>query len=698
MLSVVKTDTNIPLQPASKDIWKSKYQYESSKGKVVDKNVESMFKRVAKALAKSEKSKKKWEKAFYEAMMAGAIPAGRILSNAGTDRDSTSMINCTVSGTIEDSMDSILGNVHRAGMTLRAGCGIGYEFSTLRPKGAFVAGSGSSTSGPLSFMEIFDTMCLTISSAGGRRGAQMGTFDVRHPDVIEFIRAKREAGKYRHFNLSLLITDSFIEAVKSDDDWPLHFPITKKELNAMGDPGALGRDIVWSKWSLTPQENYLINKEGLCACRVYKTISAKRLWDMIMTSTYDYAEPGFILIDHANEMNNNWFCEDLRASNPCGEQILPPNGACLLGSINLTKFVKNPFTESARFDFKAFEEVVKVFSRMLDNVVDDNGLPLKEQREEILRKRRHGMGFLGLGSALNMLGLRYGSKEAVKTTEDISCALAVAGWYAARDLAIEKGPAPIMEEDFIVTDQLLSERPEIGNDYQLGDFIKGKVLFARHSKYMQRIAAIRPDLVKELEETGARFTHHSSIAPTGTIALSVGNNASNGIEPSFSLKYKRNVIVPGKKTKEQIDVYAYELLAYKEITGGDDIPEHFTVADDVTPEEHVAMQAAAQFWIDASISKTVNVATNCEFDDFKGIYMDAYKKGLKGCTTFRFNPEVFSGVLVREDDLENTEYLFTTEDGESIKVKGSEMVTYEGEEHNAANLFDSLQSGYYGKL
>ena len=359
-------------------------------------------------------------------------------------------------------MHDILEKVHEAGLTLKAGCGIGYEFSTLRPRGAYVSGAGAHTSGPLSFMDIYDKMCFTVSSAGGRRGAQMGTFHVGHPDVMDFIRAKREDGRLRQFNLSLLVTDEFMEAVRNDRPWRLAFPVSAQEVEQdglnLGDP----EQIVWREWPV--QESYVTNAEGLVAARIYRTLPARRVWDVIMSSTYDFAEPGFVLIDRVNEMNNNWWCETIRATNPCGEQPLPPYGACLLGSINLTKFVRAPFSEAAQFDWAEFREVVKVFTRMLDNVVEINGLPLSPQREEILRKRRHGMGFLGLGSALALLGMRYGSRESVAFTEKVSKELALAGWEMGLELAREKGAAPILLEEFVIDESLLRRRPEMVAD------------------------------------------------------------------------------------------------------------------------------------------------------------------------------------------------------------------------------------------
>ncbi|HEU4990917.1 MAG TPA: adenosylcobalamin-dependent ribonucleoside-diphosphate reductase [Luteimonas sp.] len=708
--SDVAGDREIPMQPASQDIWDKKYRLKTKAGVPVDPDIDGTYQRVARALSDAEPTAEKrayWNERFLWALRRGAIPAGRITSNAGAleHKPATSTINCTVSGTIEDSMDGILDKVHEAGLTLKAGCGIGYEFSTLRPRGAFVAGAGAYTSGPMSFMDIYDKMCFTVSSAGGRRGAQMGTFDVSHPDVKDFIRAKREDGRLRQFNLSLLVTDGFMEAVEHDGDWPLVFPINVKE---QGDVDlADAEKVVWRDWPT--HKNYIPREDGMVACKVYGHIRARHLWDMIMVSTYDYAEPGFILIDRVNEMNNNWWCETIRATNPCGEQPLPPYGACLLGSVNLTKFIRKPFTDEASFDWDEYKEVVRVFTRMLDNVVEVNGLPLQQQRDEIMRKRRHGMGFLGLGSTLTMLKMKYGDKDSCEFTERIAREMAVAGWETGLALAQEKGPAPIMAEEFEVTAEMLRKRPEMKKDgWKAGQKIKGSVLHARYSRYMQRVAEVAPELVDALAEQGARFTHHSSIAPTGTISLSLANNASNGIEPSFAHHYSRNVIREGKKTKEKVDVYSYELLAYRELVNpqampfAEDaaakLPDYFISADDITPKAHVDVQAAAQKWVDSSISKTANVPTDYPYEDFKDIYRYAHQQGLKGCTTFRFNPAAFQGVLVKEADLENTLYRFELEDGSFLEVKGNEQIEYDGEMHTAANLFDALKEGYYGKF
>ncbi len=1077
------TDNSIPLQPASLDIWQTKYQLKNKAGEAVDKTIDDSYRRVAKALANVESKEKRQQvyKDFLWALEQGSIPAGRIISNAGAHehKPATSTINCTVSDTIYDSMDDILGKTHEAGLTLKAGCGIGYEFSTLRPRGAYVAGAGATTSGPLSFMDIFDKMCFTVSSAGGRRGAQMATFDVNHPDVLEFIRAKREDGRLRQFNLSLLITDEFINAVVNDDLWPLSFPVTVKEIQEEGLDLTNTEQFLYRDFPVT--DGYITDDLGRVACRIYKKVHAKDIWEAIMSSTYDFAEPGFILIDKVNEMNNNWFCENIRATNPCvtadtwvqtasgprqvqdllgqpfmarvdgvdhasgaegffrtatkpvlrlqtkeghalrltadhrvrkvveqtrwrtetqwceaaelqagdkvllnnhrkaaswpgthsheegyllgllvgdgtlkddcavlsvwsqqavangnelaanalmaealrcaqtlphradfrgwsevqgrgefrlksaalrdlatafgmqpgnkaitpalektssefyrgflrglfdadgsvqgtqskgvsvrlaqsdlsrleaaqrmllrlgvastlyterrsaghallpngkggqqlyptqaqhelviandnlaqfaeligfsdavkterlqtlissynrqqnrerftatvmsvtadgfedvydvqipgintfdgnglhahncGEQPLPPHGSCLLGSVNLTRFVENPFTSEARFNFEKYRKVVRIFTRMLDNVVEINGLPLPQQRHEITHKRRHGMGILGLGSTLTMLRMPYGSVESVAFTEQVNQEMAITGWQEALKLSQEKGPAPIMEEEFEVTAKMLAKRPEMSEDgFKVGDKVKGKVLWAKYSRYMQQVAELEPELVAELAEVGARFTHHTSIAPTGTISLSLANNASNGIEPSFAHHYARNIIREGKKTKEKVDVFSYELLAYRELINSnampfsqdpsEQLPDYFIVADAVTPEQHVDIQAAAQKWVDSSISKTANVPTDFPYEDFKDIYLYAHKQGLKGCTTFRFNPEAFQGVLVKEEDLANTTYEFTLEDGSKVSFKGNENIEYDGEIHSAANLFDALKEGTYGK-
>lgn len=698
----------VPLQPASLDIYEKKYQLRTKDGVAVDDDINATYARVAEAIAAQEEPEHRayWREEFLWALNSGAIPAGRIMSNvgAGAHKPRTSTINCTVSETIDDCMESILQRTFDAGLTLKAGCGIGYSFSTLRPHGAHVSGSGASTSGPLPFMDIFDRVCSTISSAGGRRGAQMGTFDIAHPDVEAFISAKREDGRLRQFNLSLLITDEFIDAVKNESDWPLVFPVMRSDVTEvdLDNPS----QVLWREWPI--KDGYIVREDGLVACKIYRTVRAKHLWNRIMASTYDYAEPGFILIDRVNDLNNNWWCENIQATNPCGEQPLPPGGSCLLGSVNLTMFVSNAFTDRACFDWERFRRVVRVFTRMLDNVVEMNGLPLSSQQHEIQSKRRHGMGYLGLGSTMAMLRMSYGSADSLDFTERVTRTLAVEGWRVALDLAMEKGPAPILTQEFKVTGEMLRKRPEMAADgYKVGDSIKGSELHARYSRYMQKIAEVEPDLVEQLARIGARFTHHSSIAPTGTISLSLANNASNGIEPSFAHHYSRNVIREGRKTKDRIEVYSFELLAYRTLVNPNampfaedpknQLPSYFASSDDIAPEAHIQVQAAAQRWVDSSISKTVNVPTDIAFEAFRDIYLQGHAAGLKGCTTFRFNPDAFQGVLVKEQDLANTTYEFTLDGGETVILKGNDEVEYDGEIHTAANLYDALKEGVYGK-
>ena len=506
--------------------------------------------------------------------------------------------------------------------------------------------------------------------------AQMATFAVWHPDVEDFIKAKREDGRLRQFNLSLLVDDEFFEAVREDKDYPLVFPIKQDEIDRGLVKGELvQKELFWEE-AYCNEMDYIV-EDGKILCQVYKTVKAKDLFNTIMESTYDFAEPGILLIDRINEYNNNYFCEKIRATNPCGEQPLPPEGSCLLGSVNVAKFVKNPFTEEAYFDWSHYIDVVRVFTRMLDNVVELNGLPLEGQRREIEYKRRHGMGFLGLGSALSLLGDTYGSDSSVEFAEELMKVMAVEGFRVGIDLAIEKGPAPIFNDST--------------------DGVSNKELWV-NGKYMERIWGVAPSLKEEALRYGCRFTHHTSIAPTGTISLSLNNNVSNGIEPSFSHHYIRNVVTEGKNSKRAVDVYSYEMLLYKHLTGEDKVPEEFSTSENIGIYEHVDIQAAAQKWCDSSISKTINVPTDASFEEFKNIYMYAYDNGLKGATTFRYNPEAFQGVLVTEESLKNTTYEFTLEDGSVFTGTGDEKVMYEGEEHTVANLYDALKENYYGKF
>lgn len=661
------------LQPTSLDIWDQKYALKDHGGKPVDLEVSDTYRRVAKALASVEKEPSKWEDLFYQAFIDGAVCGGRIMANlgAGALKSSTSAINCVVSESIGDSIRGIFSQVERAAISLSAGCGIGYDFTSLRPRGAFVAGVGASTAGALSFMDVFDSMCFTISSAGGRRGAQMGVLDIRHPDVPEFIRAKRTDGRLRQFNLSLLVTDRFMETLKEDGEWEFIFPLNKRESRE-------GAELLWREWPY--REDCYAEVDGdLVLCKVYGRMKASDLWEAVMRSTYDFAEPGFILIDQVNRMNNLSFCEKIRSTNPCGEQPLPPNGSCLLGSINLTKLVENPFTPEAAFNFKKFKGLVRLFSRMLDNVVELNGLPLPEQREELVRTRRHGMGFFGLGSAMVMLRMKYGSQDSVDFAGLVAHNLAIESYCAGIELAKEKGPAPICLEEF--------QTPQ-------GKFT-GAQLIAR-SRYLQKLLPAAK--LEAVEKHGLRYTHAVSIAPTGTISLSFGNNASNGIEPSFAHHYNRNVIRKGRTTKEKVDVYSYEALLFKSMFPEEPLPDYFLDSGTIDPKDHLRVQAVVQVWVDSAISKTINVPTDYPFEEFKGLYQQAYENGLKGCTTFRFNPTAFQGVLVRPEELKTTLYNFRLSDGSTVTLRGDEEVEYEGQAHTAANLFDAIKEGYYGRL
>jgi len=675
-------------QRACYEVYQQKYRLRNNKKEYVDKNVAASRLRVAVALASVEDDSGKWTKEFLWAMKNGAIPAGRIFSNAGASDHKTgvSLINCTVSDTISDSIDGIFGSLHNAAKTLASGAGIGYCFSTLRPKGAFVAGAGAETSGPLPFMDVYDKMCFTIASAGGRRGAQMATFDIRHPDVIDFIKAKRTDGRMRQFNLSCLITHEFMEAVKNNEEHLFTFPERKGSTQ-------VGEFLYAKRPEFDHDDGYIRNEKGEVKCKVYGRMPARDLYNLIMKSTYEYAEPGFLLIDEVNEMNNLWWEENIRSTNPCAEQPLPENGSCLLGSVDLTHFVENPFTAEATFNWDEYSDVIRVFTRMLDNVCESSGLPLEEQREELRRKRRHGMGFTGLGSALAMLCTRYDSEKAVSFAEDVSRILSRVGYLEGLNLAKEKGSAPIMEEDFTLT---ADQAARVGRN--VGDVVKGKELWARGSKFLPNLFTYSE--LAEFAEVGCRFTHHSSIAPTGTISFGLCNNVSGGIEPSFSHYYQRNIIESGKKTKRSEDIYSYEFLLYKELIDSDasihSLPDYFITADSISPKAHIDIQAAAQKFIDSSISKTTNVATDFPFDEFSDLYMYAYDKGLKGCTTFRFNPEAFGGVLVNHEDLENMAIEFTLEDGSTVNCKGSDTINYDGEEHTASNLYDAIKEGVYG--
>ena len=570
--------------PISEMIWDAKYRLKEAATKgpaaegrnlaVQDLTVEDTWRRIARALAQPEKDADLWEERFYDALSGFRfLPAGRITAGAGTDRNVT-LFNCYVMGTIPDSMAGIFDMLKEAALTMQQGGGIGYDFSTIRPQGAPVIGVGSDASGPLSFMDVWDAMCRTIMSAGARRGAMMATMRCDHPDIERFVDAKADAARLRNFNMSVLITDPFMDAVKADADWDLVF-------------------------------------NG----KVWGTIKAKDLWNRITTNTYNHAEPGVIFIDRINAANNLGYCETIAATNPCGEQPLPPYGACLLGSINMARLVKNAYESNAEICLDELNDLVRLAVRMMDNVVDISNFPLDQQRAEAQVKRRIGLGVTGLADALLMLGLRYGSEDAAAQTEAWMKAIARASYLASVDLAKEKGAFPLFES----------------KAYLSSGFMKG----------------MDDDVRGEIAEHGIRNALLTSIAPTGTISLYAGN-VSSGIEPVFAFSYKRKVLQPdGSKIEEEVVDYAVKL--WRDKFGDAPLPAHFVSAQTLTPQEHVRMQAAAQRWIDSSISKTINCPEDISLEDFQDVYMQAWEQGCKGCTTYRPN-DVTGSVLTATEE------------------------------------------------
>ncbi len=554
----------------SQQIWDMKYRLKAADGTPVDKTIEDTWRRVAESLAAPEREPARWAEAFREAMEGFQfLPAGRIVAGAGTRRNVT-LFNCFVMGTIPDDMAGIFDHLKEAALTMQQGGGIGYDFSSLRPKGAAVKGVGADASGPLSFMDVWDAMCRTIMSAGHRRGAMMATMRCDHPDIEAFIEAKREPGRLRMFNLSVLATDAFMAAVKEDQPWELRF-------------GGVH----------------------------FKTVQARALWDKIMRSTYGYAEPGVIFIDRINRANNLAYCETITATNPCGEQPLPPYGACLLGSINLAALVRDPFEEGAALDRARLEALVPLAVRMMDNVIDVSNFPLEQQRHEARAKRRIGLGVTGLADALILCRARYGSEKAVRLTEEWMRAVERAAYLASAALAAEKGAFPLYD--------------------------KAKYLAGEH------IAGLDAEVREAIERHGIRNALLTSIAPTGTISL-FADNVSSGLEPVFSFKYTRNVLMPdGTRREEEVTDYAYRL--FRRLHGeATPLPDYFVDAQRLVPRDHVVMQAAVQKYVDSSISKTINVPADIAFDDFKDVYRLAYDTGCKGCTTYRPN-EVTGAVL-----------------------------------------------------
>ena len=577
--------------PIAEAIWDMKYRMKAADGTPIDQTVEDSWRRVARALAAGEDDPAAWEGRFYDALDGFKyLPAGRIAAGAGTGRNVT-LFNCFVMGTIPDSLEGIFQNLKEAALTMQQGGGIGYDFSTIRPKGADVLGVAADASGPLSFMDVWDAMCRTIMSAGSRRGAMMATMRCDHPDIEDFITAKSDPARLRMFNMSVLVTDPFMEAVKSDGPWDLVFDGT-----------------------------------------VYHTVAARGLWNRIMQSTYDHAEPGVIFIDRINAANNLGYAETIAATNPCGEQPLPPYGACLLGSVNLATLVSDPFGDAAALDLVALEDLVRVAVRMMDNVVDASRFPLPEQRAEAQAKRRIGLGVTGLADALLMLGLRYGSDAAADQTEGWMKAIAHAAYAASVDLAKERGAFPLFEAEAYLAS---------------GNMVK-----------------MDEDLRADIREHGIRNALLTSVAPTGTISLYAGN-VSSGIEPVFAYAYTRKVLQrDGSRTEEEVVDYAVQM--WREKFGDAELPDYFVNAQTLAPLEHVKMQAAAQKWVDSSISKTINCPEDISFEAFKDVYMQAWDMGCKGCTTYR--PNEVTGSVLSVSDAENTKPALADAEGDVVYI------------------------------
>ncbi len=563
MTKQVKTDKR-DLPPISQDIWEMKYRLRALSGDALDETLDDSFRRVAKALAAAEEKPDDWESPFFESMRdLRFLPAGRILAGAGSDRDVT-LFNCFVMGQIPDSMDGIFSQLREAALTLQMGGGIGYDFSTLRPRGAAVMGVGADASGPLSFMDVWDSMCRTIMSAGYRRGAMMGTLRCDHPDIEDFIAAKQDPGRLRMFNLSVLVTDAFMQALREDKDWDLTF-------------------------------------NG----KVTRSLRARDLWDRMMRATYDYAEPGVIFIDRINQQNNLAYAEEIFATNPCGEQPLPPYGACLLGSVNLARMIDNPFKKTATLNIEALKNTIGTAVRMLDNAIDASRFPLPAQRDEAMAKRRIGLGITGLADALIFCGQRYGSREAVATVEQWMRAFRDAAYETSIELAREKGAFPLFEKEPYLNSPQVKDLPET--------------------------------LRQAIGEHGIRNGLVTSVAPTGTISLLAGN-VSSGLEPVYAFSYRRNILLPDGSSRQEI-VEDHAMRRFRKMFGDTaEVPESFVDAQHLEPGAHLVMQATVQRFIDSSVSKTINLPEQISFDGFKDVYLRAYEMGCKGCTTYRPNP------------------------------------------------------------
>lgn len=584
-------------QPISKTVWDIKYRYRQGEH-IIDQTLEDTWKRVAHAVASVEKGvekRRKWQNKFYQILEDfHFLPGGRILAGAGTEH-SVTLFNCFVMNIAEDSLTGIFEAIKEGALTLQQGGGIGYDFSVLRPQGDIVGKIGIPASGPVSFMRIWDTMCSVMLSTGARRGAMMGILRCDHPDIESFIAAKANPQELRHFNVSVSISDAFMQAVARDEEWPLIFPVHGHE----------EEKVIYRYWG---------NSSAPLPCKIYKTVKARALWQKIIRSAYDYAEPGVIFGDTINRLNTLWYCERISATNPCGEIPLPPYGACDLGAINLTRFVISPFSQQAKLDWERLDETVNIATRFLDNVIDVSNYPIKAQQKQAINTRRIGLGMTGLADTFVMLGMRYGSAESIKFADQLMKRMAYTTWYASVELAREKGIFPLFSQS-----------------YCQGEFVR----------------TLDMDLQTQIARYGIRNSHHNTIAPTGTTSL-LANNVSNGIEPIFRAEYDRHMrTVSGDSITFRVQDFAYEL--WQKQQAEQQYPPAWVDTEHLTPDAHIKIQSVMQKYIDNSISKTINIPEHFPFAELADIYTKAYEQGLKGCTIFRPNAITGSVLEVPEE-------------------------------------------------
>ncbi|SDY53069.1 adenosylcobalamin-dependent ribonucleoside-diphosphate reductase [Nitrosomonas sp. Nm58] len=585
--------------PIARHVWEAKYRYRKNTV-VYDATIADSWRRIASTLAAGESSREYWQARFYDILHRFKfLPGGRIQAGVGTAHKVT-LFNCFVMGTIPDAMEGIFNALKEGALTMQQGGGVGYDFSTLRPRGTQAYNVGSVASGPVSFMHIWDSMCATILSTGARRGAMMGTLRCDHPDIEEFIAAKQDRTRLRHFNISVLVSDGFLAAVRKDEDWPLVFPVGEH---------AVEGEVVLQEWP---------GYEHSTPCKLYKRIRARALWEKIMRATYDYAEPGILFIDRINQLNNLYYCERIHATNPCGEVPLPPYGACNLGSINLTQFVCEPFTEQAHLDIAAIGATASTAVRLLDNVIDASNFPLPNQAAQARCSRRIGLGITGLADTLMMLNIRYGSKASLQAAQSVMQAICHTAYRTSVEIAREKGSFPSLDQE----------------KYLAGAFVRTLPESIRHS----------------IAQHGIRNSHLTAIAPTGTISL-LANNISSSLEPVFDSEYTRRVLgLDGGYSEYQVVDYA--VACWRKMRGHESLPPSFINAHQLPPTDHLQMQAAIQPYVDQAISKTINVPTDYDFGAFRNLYQHAYDLGLKGCTTFRPNP--VTGTILSQIEEEQT--------------------------------------------